>query len=69
MAESPATGGAPEPVRVKVYGLFPLTRRRYLWQAAFGGFSLVLVLVLWLAVWPTIEAAREAKPARVAAAR
>jgi hypothetical protein len=41
-------------VRVKVYGLFPLTRRRYLWQAAFGGLGLSLLFAVWLAAWPQI---------------
>ena len=46
----------PKPVRVKVYGLFPLTRRRYLWQAAFGVAGLVVLLTIWLVVWPEMQA-------------
>ncbi len=41
-----------EPVRVKVYGLFWQTRRRYVLQSLFGlGYGFVM-LILWLAFWP-----------------
>ena len=44
-----------EPVRVKVYGLVPLTRRRYLIQAAFGLVCLAGLLVLWWLYWPELN--------------
>src|SRR6476659_9227716 len=38
-----------EPVRVKVYGLFSRTRRRYLIEAVTGaGFGLILFVAWWL---------------------
>jgi hypothetical protein len=44
-----------EPVRVKVYGLFSLTRRRYLKQALAGGFYLCVLLAAWWLGWPALE--------------
>jgi hypothetical protein len=42
-------------VRVKVYGLFARTRRRYLIDAAIGVvFGLILLVVWWLG-WPTLR--------------
>ena len=43
-----------DPVRVKVYGLFSLTRRTYLIQAAMGGFFLLVVLIGWFVFWPEL---------------
>jgi hypothetical protein len=43
-----------DPVRVKVYGLVSLTRRRYLYQAAMGGFFLLLVFISWIVFWPDL---------------
>jgi hypothetical protein len=40
-----------EPVRVKVYGLFWQTRRRYVLQSIFGLGYGVALLILWLAAW------------------
>jgi hypothetical protein len=42
-------------VRVKVYGLFSLTRRRYVGQAIAGFIALVLVMVAWWFGWPVLE--------------
>jgi hypothetical protein len=41
-----------EPVRIKVYGLFWQTRRRYVLQSIFGLGYGVALLVLWFAAWP-----------------
>ena len=44
-----------EPVRVKVYGLFSRTRRRYLVEALTGAvLGLILFLAWWLG-WPTLR--------------
>ena len=50
-------GGASivDPVRVKVYGLFPLTRRRYLFQAACGGVCFVALFVAWWLYGPELS--------------
>jgi len=45
-----------EPVRVKVYGLFSLTRRRYLAQAAAGAVCAFLMLAAWWLGWPWLRA-------------
>ena len=37
-----------EPVRIKVYGLLPLTRRRYLTMQAVGLVLLLALFVVWL---------------------
>jgi xylose isomerase len=44
------------PVRVKVYGLFPRTRRRYVTEAFVGGLLLLAALVAWWLGWPELEA-------------
>jgi hypothetical protein len=44
-----------DPVRVKVYGVFPMTRRRYLAQLGFAAVFLVVVLAGWWALWPRME--------------
>jgi hypothetical protein len=44
-----------EPVRVKVYGLYPLTKRRYLTQAVAGVVMAVLILVGWWFGWPPLR--------------
>jgi hypothetical protein len=44
-----------EQVRVKVYGLFSLTKRRYLGQAATGVVFAVLVLAAWWFGWPPLR--------------
>jgi hypothetical protein len=41
-----------EPVRVKVYGLFWQTRRRYVLQSIFGLGYGVALWILWLYLWP-----------------
>jgi hypothetical protein len=40
-----------EPVRVKLYGLVWMTRRRYLFQVALAGLLLVVLLAVWLVHW------------------
>jgi hypothetical protein len=47
--------GTTAPPRVKVYGLFPLTRRRYLKQAVAGVFCLLVVLAAWWLGWPDLR--------------
>ena len=44
-----------EPVRIRVYGLFPLTKRRYLGQAVAGVVATVLVFVGWWFAWPPMR--------------
>ncbi len=44
------------PVRVKVYGLFPRTRRRYVTEAFVGGLLLLAALVTWWLGWPELAA-------------
>lgn len=36
-----------QPVRIKLYGLFPVTRRRYLMQQAFALICGLLLLLVW----------------------
>ena len=43
------------PVRVKLYGLFSMTKRRYLFQAVFSVVGAVLVLVGWCFAWPGLR--------------
>jgi hypothetical protein len=52
-----------EPVRVRVYGLAPMTRGRYLMQAALLVLLATVVMGAWLILWmPRLTAAREASP-------
>jgi len=44
-----------EPVRVKVYGLIPLTRRRYLGQVAVTTALGAVLLVVWWLRWPAFR--------------
>jgi hypothetical protein len=44
-----------EPVRVKIYGLFSRTRKRYLTDAALGLSALVGVLIAWFFLWPNLR--------------
>jgi hypothetical protein len=44
-----------EPVRVKVYGLFPRTRRRYLIETTLGVFLALLLLAAWWFGWPQLR--------------
>ena len=44
-----------EPVRVKVYGLFALTKRRYLTQAVAGVVFACVILVGWWFGWPPLR--------------
>jgi len=44
-----------EPVRVKVYGLFWQTRRRYVLQSLFGLGYGVALWILWLIEWPEMS--------------
>jgi hypothetical protein len=41
-----------EPVRVKMYGLFSLTKRRYLGQAVSGAIGAAIVFGGWFFAWP-----------------
>jgi hypothetical protein len=43
------------PVRVKVYGLFAWTRRRYVVQTVLDFVSGAAVLIFWLFVWPGMK--------------
>jgi hypothetical protein len=44
-----------EPIRVKIYGLVPRTRRRYLIESALAlGFTTVLFIAWWLG-WPVLH--------------
>jgi hypothetical protein len=44
-----------EPVRVKVYGLFSRTRRRYLIEAATGAVFGLLLFAAWWLGWPHLR--------------
>jgi hypothetical protein len=44
-----------EPVRVKVYGLFKRTRKRYLIDSAIGLAALAAVFLAWFPVWPALR--------------
>jgi hypothetical protein len=44
-----------EPVRVKVYGLFSLTKRRYVGQAIAGVVFALLILAGWWFGWPPLR--------------
>jgi hypothetical protein len=44
-----------EPVRVKLYGLLPMTKRRYLSQAVIAAVGAVVVLVGWYVAWPGLR--------------
>jgi hypothetical protein len=50
-------------VRVKVYGLFALTRRRYLFQATAGGVCIVALLLAWYFGWAALKQRLERLPA------
>ena len=48
------------PVRVKLYGLIPMTRRRYLTQLVVAlGLSAALLVAWWL-YWPAVRASLQA---------
>jgi hypothetical protein len=52
-----------EPVRVRLYGLIPMTRGRYLTQAALLVLLAAVVMAAWLILWmPRLTAARDASP-------
>jgi hypothetical protein len=44
-----------EPVRVKLYGLFKRTRKRYLIDSAIGLAALAGVFIAWFALWPALH--------------
>jgi hypothetical protein len=44
-----------EPVRIKLYGLFSMTRRRYIAQLIVFGLLLVVVLSAWFIRWLAIR--------------
>ena len=44
-----------EPVRIKVYGLFPRTRRRYVIEAAIGAAFALLLFAAWWFGWPQLR--------------
>src|SRR5581483_5896968 len=44
-----------DPVRVKVYGLFAWTRRRYVVQSVLDFVAGAAVLIFWLFAWPGMK--------------
>jgi hypothetical protein len=57
------TGGERvQAVRVKVYGLVPMTRRRYLVQLTFAVVLSLALLGLWWHSWPGVRAEMRASP-------
>jgi hypothetical protein len=44
-----------EPVRVKVYGLFSRTRRRYLRESIFGLIVCAALWIAWIPFWPLFK--------------
>jgi hypothetical protein len=44
-----------EPVRVKVYGLFSWTRKRYLVDCAIEFAALLVVFIAWFPSWPPLK--------------
>ncbi len=44
-----------EPVRIKLYGMFWMTRRRYMAQLIVGGLLVVLLLSVWFIHWLTVR--------------
>jgi hypothetical protein len=51
-----------EPIRVKVYGLFSQTRRRYILQSIFGLGYGVALLILWWKLWPGLRETLTRRP-------
>ena len=45
-----------EPARIKLYGLFWMTKRRYLFQAVVSVLGAVLILAGWYVAWPGLRA-------------
>lgn len=56
-----------EPVRIKLYGLFSMTRRRYVTQLIVAVFVVVLYISFWWLVWPGMRAQLEGIPDPAAA--
>jgi hypothetical protein len=50
------------PVRVKLYGLVWMTRRRYVSMLVFAVALMVLLLGVWWSSWPGVRAALEMAP-------
>ena len=48
------------PVRVKLYGLIPITRRRYLTQFVVALVLSAALLLAWWLYWPTVRGSLEA---------
>ena len=48
------------PIRVKLYGLIPITRRRYLTQFVIALVLSAMLLVAWWLYWPTVRGSLEA---------
>ena len=48
------------PVRVKLYGLIPITRRRYLTQLVVALVLSSALLLAWWLYWPTVRGSLEA---------
>jgi hypothetical protein len=46
---------AVEPVRIKLYGLFPTTKRRYITQVIIAGVLMALLLGMWLFYWQGVR--------------
>jgi hypothetical protein len=51
-APEPPAGDKQGPIRVRLYGLFWVTRRGYVVQLVLGGFLLCVLFVLWLFLPP-----------------
>jgi hypothetical protein len=54
-----------EPVRIKLYGLVWMTRRRYLAQVITAALLAVALLSFWWLRWPSVRAMMERSPTPV----
>jgi len=52
---APAAPPGPQPVRVKLYGLISITRRRYVAQIVVTGVMAFILLSLWVLRWPNVR--------------
>ena len=53
------------PVRVKLYGLIPITRRRYVAQFVFALVLSATLLLAWWLFWPRVRGSLEASRSEV----
>jgi hypothetical protein len=53
------------PVRVKLYGLIPITRRRYVTQLVVALTLAAALLLAWWLYWPTVRGSLEASRSEV----